>query len=350
MTPQTDAWDEGKLLFGRMWEDPSAELRLLEELGGQARVMCVASAGDVAFRLAAEVAEEVDAVDLNPAQIHLCRLKQAMLEGLSYSEFADALGTDASLAADRVLPEVPNGTQAYWRRHRSKLGSGLHSSGRVDRMMNGFRRFFRLLVVPARRVDALLSEMSPVKQSEIFHSSWRSWLWDLGLRIGLSRSLLTLVYGRDMVSRLPEDYQQQMAARMEHFLTGSPAAINPFLRQTFGSAFPSVALPYMKRHGTVNFVCQDMTQFLAERPDRYDLLAFSNILEVSTSDEREQLFDSINRAAKPGAILCFRFMMGRPPITQRFQFDPELTVKCRDLDRAFFCNQFQIYRVKSACQ
>lgn len=344
MSQQTDAWEQGDLLFGRMWEDPRAELRLLQELPRGAQVMCVASAGDMALRLAAEPVE-VDAVDLNPAQIHLCLLKQAMLLGLSRQEFAESLGLDAQAGAARILSGLPLATQDYWQKHRSKLKRGLHLCGRVDRMMETFRRLFRQFIVSSTHVDELLSEVSLKRQSEIFEAHWQSWRWDFGLRISLNRILLTLIYGRNMVERLPADYRQQMVARMQHFLTASPASQNPFLWQTFGSTKPRTPLPYMAKHGVVNFVCSDMTKFLVARPQRYDLLVFSNILEVSSDEERRALMDSITHSAKPGAILCFRFMMDRPPITRRFHLDWKLTGECRSLDRAFFCNQFQIYRV-----
>ncbi|TMB98159.1 MAG: DUF3419 family protein [Chloroflexi bacterium] len=74
------AWSAGRLtgsgaprlLFGRMYEDPDVEVRSLPN----GRVLAIASAGDVAFALAAS-GREVVAVDVNPAQVEYVRARMA---------------------------------------------------------------------------------------------------------------------------------------------------------------------------------------------------------------------------------------------------------------------------------
>src|SRR4051794_19510307 len=53
-----------RLAFGRMHEDPGIERGALH-----GRIVCVASAGDVAFDLASDPANRVTAIDVNAAQV-----------------------------------------------------------------------------------------------------------------------------------------------------------------------------------------------------------------------------------------------------------------------------------------
>ena len=69
----TSSWQQGRLdrragpsqvLFGRMYEDPNIELKVFP---AGSRVLCIASAGCTAMKLAPH--HEVVAVDINPAQL-----------------------------------------------------------------------------------------------------------------------------------------------------------------------------------------------------------------------------------------------------------------------------------------
>lgn len=60
--------ERGRLVFGRMYEDADLDAALLPP----GRVLCIASAGDTALRLAAD-GHEVVAVDADPAQVRYTR-------------------------------------------------------------------------------------------------------------------------------------------------------------------------------------------------------------------------------------------------------------------------------------
>ena len=349
-----EAWREGRLLFGKMWEDPASEIALLrlQEKRHRAtksrrplRVLSVASSGDTAFSLAAHTSEPVTAVDLNPAQIHFCRLKQALLEHLNTEEICEILYGDATVGMNRVLPFLPETSQKYWLGHSKTLRRGLHLAGRVDRSMDFLRRLFQTMVTPPARLFELLEQSDLESQRTTYQRHWNSWKWRLGLKVALHPWVLSLIYGREMVAALPSNAQKAMADRMERFVCDSPARHNPYLWQTFAGRYRSLQdVPaYLENFGEVNFFCADITERLEAEPDCYDLFTFSNILEVSDSGAALRLMRAAQARANPGALFCFRFMLERPTLFPEQAYRKDLSRMCHQKDRAFFCNHFQVY-------
>ncbi|MEP0833323.1 BtaA family protein [Microcoleus sp. AS-A8] len=70
-----------EIAFSQVREDPKIELRVIEQLqerqGHPLRVLLVASGGCMALSLLASSAvAQIEAVDLNPAQLHLVELRR----------------------------------------------------------------------------------------------------------------------------------------------------------------------------------------------------------------------------------------------------------------------------------
>lgn len=335
-------WTQGGLMFGKMWEDPLVERALLPDARGPTSVFCVASAGDTAFALAADPRLKVEACDLNPAQIHLCHLK---LELLRANRLVPALASDARRALDEVEAGLPQATRDYWERHRHTLSRGLNRAGRVDRVMATGAFLLRTLWARRGAVEELLNCHDPQRQAELVRRDWSGTRWTWAFRLALHPWLLRAVYGRRLCADLPRHFPALMQNRMEQFLGAFPPCENPYLWQTLaGQDGPTRGAPYLREWGEVSFHHASVTDYLAERPQAFDFLALSNILEVATPHEIEAVARAVIEAARPGALICLRFIVPRAPVFSRLELLQEQSQRCGQLDRAFFCNHFQIYR------
>lgn len=339
-------WTAGGLMFGKMWEDPRVERSLLPHRRGPTGVFCVASAGDTAFALAADPRLKVEACDLNAAQIHLCLLKQELLRA---HRLIPALRGDAREAFDEVASRLPPSTRAYWESHRPGLRQGVQRAGRVDRVMAAAAYLLRTFWARPGAVERLLSCADPQRQAELVRHDWSGPRWTWAFRLTLHPLLLRAIYGSRLTAELPPDFPALMQRRMEHFLSGFSARENPYLWQSLvGHDGPTLGAPYLREWGEVSFHHASVVDYLRERPSAYDFFTLSNILEVAAPAEVTAVGQAVLHAARPGALICLRFIVPRPPVFGHLEFLEEESRRCGQLDRASFCNHIQLYRVPEA--
>lgn len=334
-------WNKSGLLFGKMWEDPEVERELMWHDNSR-RVLCIASAGDTALALASDKGVKVTALDINPAQIHLCRLKQALL---TCGTLSTALRTDARRLFEHVEPLLDEDTRQFWTRHRKLLKSGLCMCGRVDFVMSLWARLFRFFLVSEEKVREMLESDQTSRQRELFRREWDGRLWRWAFRLALNPLLLSFIYPPEFVRLLPRNLTEVMRERMKEFVTGAPAKTNPYLWQTF---LPEEAdaprPPYLDSHGSVSFHIGTIETVVRHRT-RFDFFALSNILEVASPEQCAATLRAIRSVARPGALAVLRFMFPRPPVWSDVEFLREESERARAHDRAFFCNEFQVYRL-----
>lgn len=339
-----ELWSRDGLLFGKMWEDATVEQKLLDRVT-PGRAFSIASAGDTALALASNPNAEVTALDINPAQVHLARLKQALLQeraafvkDLLYQDVRPHL-TSVSLPAD---------TRAYWQKNSHLLRHGIHLAGRVDRLMNFYLRIFTVLFISEEKVEALLQCNDPERQEHLFRTQWDKWSLHWAVKLALNPWFLRLIYPEQLVRALPTNFPTQMRERMERFLTAFPAEENPYLRQTLQPKGPGRAIPpYLQAWGEVDF----QVGTLAEIPDRqnrkFRFFHLSNILEAASPQLLEETRREVERLAAEDALVILRFMAPRPPVWGYGGFLEQVSKDAAHADRAFFCNQIQIYRFSS---
>ena len=334
-------WNQSGLMFGKMWEDPEVERELMWQDNSR-RVLCVASAGDTALALAAGKGIKVTALDINPGQIHLCRLKQALL---NVGTLPTALHSDARRHLAHVEPLLESDTQEFWREHRDLLRSGIGMCGRVDSVMSLWARLFRLLLVSESKVVSFLETRHPAVQKTLFQEEWDGRLWRWAFRLILHPWLLRFIYPKEFVQCLPPGLSEVMRERMESFLTSTPASENPYLWQTF---MPQEAdaprPPYLSSNGHVDFQVGTIGSALKKR-SKYDFFALSNILEVASKQECTNTLAALRALARPRAIAVLRFMVPRPLVWPEAKYMEKESAQARARDRAFFCNEIQVYRL-----
>ena len=264
MTAAVTVWERGRLdarvgprqvLFGRMYEDASIEL---DAFRPGSRVLCIASAGCTAMKLAPH--HEVVAVDINPVQ-------------LAYAE--------------RRL----NGDPGF--------------RGRAERVMD-FARFFAPLAGwwPSR-MRAFVELDDPAEQMEYWQQQLNTWRFRAALNGLFSVTALRSVYSSPLLDFLPKRLGVVMRTRMERCFASHPNRTNPYARSLLlGELSPDLPPTEAK---DIRLVHADAAGFLEnEPPASFDGFTLSNILDGADEAYRQRLFAAIKRAAAPMATTVLR--------------------------------------------
>lgn len=264
MSSATTIWDRGRLdtrvgpqqvLFGRMYEDASVELGVFRPGG---RVMCIASAGCTAMKLAPH--NEVVAVDINPVQL---------------------------LYAARRFKGDPG------------------FPGMAERIMDFMRFFGPLAGWSLPRVRAFLALDDPGEQMEYWERELNIWRFRAAVDGLFSVTALRSVYAPRFLNFLPKRLGFVMRGRMERCFGRHPNRSNPYARSLLLGELSSEPPPPQAKN--IRLVHADAASFLENEPRAsFDGFTLSNILDGADDAYRQRLFAAIKHAAAPRAVTVLR--------------------------------------------
>jgi hypothetical protein len=233
-----------------MYEDPEVEVAALPH----GRVLAIASAGDVAFALAA-AGHEVVAVDINHAQV----------------EYVRARSTGAPARA-----------------------------GQADRYLARAAAALPLLGVTHDRLERFFDLSDPGLQVD----AWRK-LAGRRFRIAMSLAFgpaLRLAYRSELLRALPAGFAAVLESRLERGFGIHPNRRNPLARALFGlPATPAPAQP------NVEVEMAEVLEYMRAQPARsFDGFAFSNITDGARAGFRDELLSAAREVARPRAVAVLR--------------------------------------------
>ena len=264
MSTAVTIWERGRLdarvgprqvLFGRMYEDPSIEL---DAFRPGSRVLCIASAGCTAMKLAPH--HEVVAVDINPVQ-------------LAYAE----------------------------RRFDGDPGF----RGRAERVMDFVRFFGPLAGWWPSRVRAFVDLDDPAEQMEYWQRQLNTWRFRTSLDALFSVTALRSVYAPRFLDFLPKRLGAVMRGRMERCFAQHPNRTNPYARSLLIGELRSDPPPPQTKD--IRLVHADAASFLEnEAPGSFEGFTLSNILDGVDDAYRQRLIAAVKRTAAPGAVTVLR--------------------------------------------
>ena len=347
-----------RVRYANCWEDADILCRALEPGPGK-RMLSIASGGDNAFALAAAGAEVV-AVDLSPAQLALCRLKQAAITALEHGDLLGFLGLAPAADRPRTYARLRSGldsaTRDFWDAHPRDLEQGVSHMGKFERYFRLFRTRVLPLVHSRRRVTELVAEKGREERERFFNEQWDNRRWRLMFRFFFSRRVMGRL-GRD-----PEFFRyvegsvaERILERARSALTALPTHDNPYLRFIlFGSYGP--ALPRYLRPENHSALRQAMGRVslvhgqaqAAARADAQGFHGFnlSDIFEYLDPAACEEAYQGLLSAALPGARLAFWNMLApraRPQgLAHRVRPLAELSARLFAQDKAFFYSAFHV--------
>jgi len=257
-------WERGRLdarvgprqvLFGRMYEDTSVEL---DAFRPGSRVLCIASAGCTAMKLAPH--HEVVAIDINPVQLEY---------------------------ASRRIEGDPG------------------FRGKAERVMDFMRFFAPLAGWWPSRVRAFVELEDPAEQMQYWNRELNTWRFRTALDGFFSFTALRSVYAPRFLDFLPKRLGKVMRGRMERNFARHPNRTNPYVRSLLLGELSSDPPPPEARN--IQLVHADAAAYLESEPaGSFDGFTLSNILDGADEAYRARLFAAVKRAASPDAMTVLR--------------------------------------------
>lgn len=318
--------------FGISQEDERTEAAALA-LGPDDRVLSVASAGDMPLSLLALGAAEVLAVDVDPSQLELTRLKLAAVCALPREDAARFLGFLPASSRrrlrwlDTVAAELPPTSAAFWRAHRAEVAGGAIWAGRFERYV---RRLAPLLLalVGKRRVEDFFAAPDLAAQRRLFDRSFGR---------GRVRALFRVAFHPAVFRRRgmdPRSLSQRDARRslgdqyfdqLRQMGTAVLARDNPLfqlmlLGRTSGpDAVPAYlsevgAARVRERRGALQLHLSDLAAWLeAAPPGAFDKAHLSNVPDWLDADAFDRVLRLVcARAASPARVVWRFIHVDRP--------------------------------------
>lgn len=246
-----------------MYEDSSIELEAFRPGG---RVLCIASAGCTALKLAPR--HEVVAVNINPVQI-------------AYVE--------RRIAGAGV---APGAFEEHWR------------AARAFAPLVGWRR---------SRLHAFLDADDPAEQIELWRRHLDTWRFRLAFDGLLSLLVRRAFHVSPFLHFLPRPLGAIMRGRMERCFARHANRDNPHARALLLGEMSDEPPPPQARD--IRLVQADAADYLERQPaGSFDGLTLSNILDGASAAYRRRLLVAVRRAAAPGAVVVLR-SFGEPAVT-----------------------------------
>jgi len=324
-------------------EDTRTEIEALEVAGR--RVLCVAAAGERAFGLLLGDPREVVAIDRNPVQIHLGRLKLAAMRRLDREAYLAFIGITAS--PDRattyrtIREDLPEPARRHWDDRPQDIAEGIHSVGRTERSIARIAPVLRRVL--AADVARLRACTTLDEQRQVASALFRR----LPVRVVLAL-IFNPVSGR-LLLRDPVYYgegrraaasylRDRLVTTLTHYRFDECFILSLFLD---GHLRNSRSLPVDLAEDTysivrprldrVRFETSCISDYLARQPaGSVDAFSLSDLGGYLTIEEFGLLLDRVQRAASDAATVCIREYISTP--TARATW-PATLVRRGDLER-----------------
>jgi S-adenosylmethionine-diacylglycerol 3-amino-3-carboxypropyl transferase len=328
-TPDAWAIEAAKLplAFAQVREDPRLDVELAQTLPADATVVMIASGGETLVQLARLPLRRIHAVDMNPAQLALSRLKLHLAAHASADDATRILGHE----------DMPQRSEALLRLC-DELAIPADSFGPPD---------FVALHGPdhAGRYERCFAELRRVKSNGAD--------LDESLRQVMSLPNLTTLFGHEAAQNPRRPFDEHFAWRTRVALERADAQTNPFLRQMYSDTFaPGHRYDWLQTQGTpqaeVVYQKGRMREVLESLPPASaDMVHLSNILDWLSPEQAAQTLAAASHALKPGGRVILRQLnssLDMDALAGDIVWDHPLGQAMEQRDRSFFYPQILIGR------
>lgn len=329
-------------------EDGRSELAVLREVEGSLVVLTGSGARPLDMLLTK--AQDVIALDLNPAQNALLGLKIAAFKGLEYHELLAFLGVtqDAHRITfyHKIRPLLSVQDAAFWDRRGKILSKGVLYAGLWERVLRFGAMAHR--VVRAGALEALFNAPTTEAQARIWREQFDDKIWRGALRLLGQRWIWTHVIGEPGGAYLPKatEIEAQLSARFtqasESFFFRESDFASLILR---GFIAPPQALPLhllpenfdtiRERLGTIRRLqggLSDLPRLDLGKISGFSLSDFGSYCDAASYAAQWQ---GVMEVAAPDALYCERILLNALPLPSlRIQCDQALSDRLCLEDRA----------------
>jgi S-adenosylmethionine:diacylglycerol 3-amino-3-carboxypropyl transferase len=350
-------------MFALVREDPAIERGLAVSAK---KVVVVGSGGCTALSLLTDDVDDVLVVDVSPAQTALVALRVAALGALERDEYLRFVG--ARPADDRratwglLRPIVAPEVRAAWDAQLEAIEAGVDGCGVTEAFYRYVGRCLRHSEWPDELWVALLTASSMAEQRAVFAEHFSNDPFRVALDMLLSRATHELFYPPAIFAHVAEhDFARFFGRRFREFAETRPLRGNYFLSQiVFGRYVfddPDGVPPYLAPAGyavarrnlhKLRVATGRLEDVLEEETD-VDAFFLSNVLDWASPAQADRLGVAVAGAARPGAVVLLRHMLGRPGFPASFgvEVDETASREAQRVERSFLYGAVGVGRVRS---
>lgn len=347
--------------YSNCWEDPEILQEALQVQPGDA-CFSITSGGCNTLSLLLHDPARVVALDFNPSQNHLLRLKIAAFEGLGHDALLELMGVRPSTRRAELYrqlrPLLSDEARAYWDANPKLIARGVMYAGRLERYLLAFGSLMRL-IYGRKKLRALFDCRTLDEQQAYYDRHIDGTLWRGIFDVFFSRAVMTRAKDKEHFRLVDFDgFGKIFRARAAHAFTGIPIRSNYFLALILlGEYLDEEALPpYLAREnfqamrervGRVEIVTGEIERYLLSVPDdTFDKFNVSNLFDWISEPNFVRLHEEIVRVGRKGArmanwntLLARAIPAERVPAIER---RADLGAAMLRRDRAFLYANFEV--------
>ncbi len=374
------------LVYNTCWEDPAVDRRALC-LGPDDTLLVITSAGCNVLDYALTRPHSIHAVDANPRQNALLKLKIAAVRRLGFDDFRAAFGHGyhpriRELYGDELRGELSPFARAFWDRRIAWFGNPGGSfyfhglSGIVARM---FRAYLSVRPRLARSIRELFETRTLDEQRVVYDTRIRPLLWTPAMNWTLSRQITMSTLG------VPHPQRKQVIAQHQRGVAGFirdaldyvmrqlPVSTNYFWSVYIHGRYTDGCCPeYLKADNfaalkgglcdRIHLHTSTVTEFLQDNAlpiSRFVLLDHMDWMSSYYPQALAEEWRYILRRATPDARVIFRSAHAAPaylerpelgdglgPLRERLLFHPALAAELQRRDRVHTYAGFHVADVR----
>lgn len=354
-----------EIAFSQVREDPTIEQQVIDRLARRQshplRVLLVASGGCTALSLLAHPAvEQIEAIDLNSAQLHLVELRRSALLHLSLDEQFALIGAETDCRSLRsqppVAPPSPQTRQSLYERLRSHLpDSSLRfwdaRPGQIAFGVNRVGRFEQLFRELAAGVVAQGLNPLHAPNTAIHHPQWKRVFDTVFERGKLAHTFGEAAVNYSMDRGFGEHFADVFAKALQRFVptdnyfitqvwddryTAGSSGVPPYLQAPVQAAIRSLGSDRLRLHQGP--FAEAMLTLSAS--GKFDLIQFSNISDWMPLPNLHQMLKAAVNCLQPGGALIGRRLNGdhhlAAVMSEHVWVDARLSADLLKRDRSFF--------------
>lgn len=328
-------------------EDGQSELKALKN--SRRRLVCLTGSGTRPLDMLFTNAEDVIALDINPAQNALLALKIAAISTLDYNDYLKFIGVEPSNDRGRVFeqlrPYLSPDVAVFWDKRKKLINAGLWYNGLWEKVLRASARVLKL--ARGKQIKSLFAAQTLDEQEEIWQQIFNHIVWRQGLHLLSYRFIWTHIIGEPGGAFLPAP--NEIKARLNQSF--SSAARTFFFRN---SDFASLILrghhnkaealplhmkaenyPHLRKNlGRLRLIHGGIHQLGELGIDNVDGFSLSDFSSYCNNDAYKNCWQSVLNAALPGAEFCERVFMNTLELPfPSIHLDKTLssTLSCEDL-------------------
>lgn len=353
-----------EIAFSQVREDPLTELQVIYRLATQQnhplRVLLVASGGCTALSVLTHTAiAHVDAVDLNPAQIHLVELKRQAMLHLPMNEQVCLLGIerlndpvprcdpgDRLSLYQKLRPRLPKSTGIFWDDRPDQIRVGVNRVGRFESLFRELSSHFAAI-----GLDPMANP-----ETALTSADWRSIFERVFERQKLAQIFGEAAVNYSMDRTFGEHFADMFAQALRQFVPHE----NYFITQVWRDRYPTRAdnIPLYLQASTqpnirtrcdrlqlhIGAFIPTLEKLAAIEP--FDLIQFSNISDWMPLSELNAMLAIAVSSLKPGGALIGRRLNGDHHLASvmqnHLQVNHAWSQELQQCDRSFFYREIVV--------